>query len=111
MASNSNASSKDFVIRFGSVMMEFMRTNDATAELSALSPVFSSALGCDSICNPALAALYERGKRQQWNATSDLNWKIESRFGSRLPEDSLFALTCFETSPLARFGRSMWDAF
>lgn len=61
--------------------------------------------------SPRLAALYERGLQQQWNATTDLDWKVESHFGSRLPEDSPFAVACFETSPLARYGRAMWDSF
>lgn len=56
-------------------------------------------------------SLYEGAKRSQWSADKDLDWSIEVPYGSPLSDDSAFAMTAFERSPLARFGRPMWDAF
>lgn len=92
-------------------MLDADLVKDPTASLSALSPVFDSPLNCDRIRNLRLAALYQRGQQQQWNGMTDLDWKIESRFGSRLPSNPLFALRCFENSPLARYGSKLWDLF
>lgn len=56
-------------------------------------------------------SLYEGAKRLQWNANTDLDWSVEVPYGSPLPDDSAFAMAAFERSPLARFGRPMWDTF
>lgn len=61
--------------------------------------------------NQALATLYERGKQGQWNAATDLDWSVPVEYGSPLPDDSGYAVAAFEASPLARFGRPMWDRF
>lgn len=58
-----------------------------------------------------LTSLYERGKEQQWDTGTDLDWKVDSGFGSALQEDSNFAIACFEASPLARYGRPIWETF
>jgi hypothetical protein len=86
------------------------KTAGEFAALAKLSPVFLNPSDCDASRNPQLAALYENGK-QQWNAATDLNWNVDTHFGSPLPNDSSFALSCFETSPLARYGLSMWNSF
>jgi hypothetical protein len=59
---------------------------------------------------PDVAALYERSKLLQWNA-STLDWSIEVPFGAPLPPDSGFGSALLEGSPLARFGRPAWDGF
>jgi hypothetical protein len=56
-------------------------------------------------------ALYERAKQAQWNASTDVEWSTPVEFGSPLPDDSYFAMSAFEVSPLARRGRPMWDTF
>jgi hypothetical protein len=56
-------------------------------------------------------ALYEQSRRAQWNASTDVDWSIDVEFGSSLPDDSAFGLGAFESSPLAPYGRSMWDTF
>lgn len=61
--------------------------------------------------HPRLRDLYERGKRGQWNATTDVDWSVPVEFGAPLPRDSHFATAAFDSSPLARFGRSAWDTF
>jgi hypothetical protein len=58
-----------------------------------------------------IAALYEHGKRSQWNATTDIDWSVDVQFGSPLPDESGFGLATYESSPLASFGRPAWDAF
>ncbi|MGH8940485.1 MAG: ferritin-like domain-containing protein [Actinomycetes bacterium] len=61
--------------------------------------------------SPRLLRLYERAKQGQWNATTDVDWSTEVEFGSPLPDDSYFAVASFESSPLARRGRRLWDTF
>jgi P-aminobenzoate N-oxygenase AurF len=60
---------------------------------------------------PRLRDLYEQSKQAQWNATTDIDWAIEVEFYSSLPDDSLYATTAFEASPLARHGPSLWQRF
>jgi hypothetical protein len=60
---------------------------------------------------PRITALYEQGKRLQWNASTDLDWSQDVEFGAPLPEDSAFGLAAFEASPLARHGAETWNAF
>ncbi|HEU4425445.1 MAG TPA: ferritin-like domain-containing protein [Pilimelia sp.] len=57
-----------------------------------------------------VAALYERAKLAQWNA-ADVDWGAEVPYGQPLPDDSAFAMSAFEASPMARYGRPMWDTF
>jgi hypothetical protein len=61
--------------------------------------------------SPSLRGLYERATQAQWDAGTDIDWSIDVEFGAPLPDDSSFALASFETSPLARRGRPMWDTF
>lgn len=60
---------------------------------------------------PNVRSLYERAKHAQWNAATDVDWSVDVAFGSPLPDDSSFAQSSFEASPLARYGRPMWDTF
>jgi hypothetical protein len=60
---------------------------------------------------PQMVALYEHAKQSQWNAATDINWDIDVGFNSPLPDDSWYAMAAFEASPMARYGRSMWDKF
>jgi hypothetical protein len=55
-------------------------------------------------------SLYERATQGQWRA-ADVDWRVEVPFGEPLPDDSAFAMSAFRASPLARFGRGMWDTF
>jgi hypothetical protein len=61
--------------------------------------------------NPRLLSLYEQAKGLQWNASTDVDWSLDVPFGSPLPEDSAFAITAFEASPLARYGPEAWNDF
>ncbi len=93
-------------------MVERNQNDDATAGLRALSPAFAPAWGDRSPGMQTLAMLYEKGKRQQWNAATDVDWTASGRsFGDALPDDSAFALACFDSSALARYGRPTWDVF
>src|SRR4029434_2531885 len=59
-----------------------------------------------------LATLYEKGKRQQWDGATALDWTMDGPlFGDKLPDDSSFAAACFDASPLARYGSAVWNAF
>ncbi len=60
---------------------------------------------------PRLLALYDRAKRAQWNAATDIDWTLDVPFGCPLPDYSGYAIATFEASPLARRGRRMWDMF
>jgi hypothetical protein len=60
---------------------------------------------------PRVASLYERAKLAQWNASTDVDWLVEVPFGAPLPDDCGYAMAAFESSPLARRGRPMWDTF
>jgi hypothetical protein len=57
------------------------------------------------------SSLYESAKRSQWNASTDIDWSLPVLYGSPLADDSVFAMSAFNKSPLARCGRPMWDAF
>jgi hypothetical protein len=85
-------------------------TGAPAARLAALSPAFAQPAS-DAPPTGHLAALYEKGKRQQWNASTDLDWNSASRFGDDLADDSAFALACFDRSPLSQYGRPVWNAF
>lgn len=58
-----------------------------------------------------IIALYERAKEAQWNASTGVDWSTPVDFGGILPDDSYFAMSAFEVSPLARRGRRSWDTF
>jgi hypothetical protein len=60
---------------------------------------------------PRLRSLYEKAKQGQWNASTDVPWETEVPFGEPLPDDSGYAMASFAASPLARYGRGMWDTF
>lgn len=61
--------------------------------------------------SPRVVSLYERAKRAQWNATTDVDWTYEVPYGMPLPDDSGYGMAAFRDSPLAARGRPMWDAF
>ena len=61
--------------------------------------------------HPQLRTLYEKAKQAQWNASTDVDWSTEVPFGAPLPDDSSYAMASFESSPLARRGRPIWDTF
>lgn len=58
-----------------------------------------------------LAGLHEKGQRQQWSASADLDWSQDGNFGSPLPEDSAFARESFRHSALSRYGSEVWTRF
>lgn len=58
-----------------------------------------------------IADLYQRGKRAQWNAATDIDWSVRVDFHSPLPDGSGYALAAFHDSVLGRYGRGMWDTF
>src|SRR5262249_23201931 len=64
----------------------------------------------DSV-HPRLRELYERAKRGQWNASTDVDWTVPVEFGAALPRDSDSAAAAFDGSPLAPLGPSVWDTF
>src|SRR5262245_12699429 len=61
--------------------------------------------------SPRVAALTKRAIQAQWNAGADLDWSIEVPFGAPLTDASDYAIASFDSSPLARYGRRMRDAF
>lgn len=66
---------------------------------------------CHGIPEDRITALYESAKQAQWNATTDIDWSLEVPFGAPLPDGSAYALGTFLSSPLARRGPAVWDAF
>jgi hypothetical protein len=60
--------------------------------------------------NARILALYEQGKRSQWNASSDVDWSIEVDWGAPL-DTSGHARIDFERSPLSRYSGDIWRAF
>lgn len=63
------------------------------------------------VANPRVLALYEQARHAQWDPGTDVDWSIDVDFGAPLPDDSAFALSAFEASPMRRYGRPMWDTF
>jgi hypothetical protein len=63
------------------------------------------------ITSPPMKALYDRAITEQWNPDTAVDWKIEVDFGSRLPASSNFSYRSFLQSPMAPYGRPMWDTF
>jgi P-aminobenzoate N-oxygenase AurF len=55
--------------------------------------------------------LYQRAKKAQWNAATDIDWAVQVDFGAPLSAGSDYALAAFNDSPLAARGRPMWDTF
>ncbi len=55
--------------------------------------------------------LYDRARKAQWNADTDVDWSVDARFGTPLPAGSPSATAAFESSPMARGGWDMWDRF
>jgi rubrerythrin len=60
---------------------------------------------------PAWIGLYEKGKKSQWNASTDIDWTIPVDYGSALPDDSVLGVEAFRQSPLLARGRPSWDEF
>jgi P-aminobenzoate N-oxygenase AurF len=58
-----------------------------------------------------IADLYQRAKKAQWNAATDVDWTVPVAFGEPLPDGSAHSMAAFNASPLARHGRPMWDTF
>ena len=58
-----------------------------------------------------LTALYDKSKKAQWNATTDIDWSIPVPYGQPLPESSAFGLESFQRSPFRSRGIEAWDAF
>jgi len=58
-----------------------------------------------------LTALYDKSKKAQWNATTDIDWSIPVPYGQPLPESSAFGLESFRRSPFRGRGIEAWDAF
>jgi hypothetical protein len=84
---------------------------DAVADLTVRTPVQARLDWVYDPRMPRLTSLYETAKRAQWNASTDIDWSIDVPFGAPLPDDSAYAMASFAASPLARFGRPMWDTF
>jgi hypothetical protein len=59
----------------------------------------------------ALLDLYEKAKRSQWNASTDIDWSVEVPFGSPLGDAGMLSPKAFERSPLARGGKPLWNQF
>lgn len=60
---------------------------------------------------PRLAALYETGKRAQWNGGTDIDWSLGEDGQDLVPHESESVLASFHASPLARHGIALWQAF
>ncbi len=84
----------------------------APPEPLAIDAVATAMLTWSYDCPPdRIGALYESAKLSQWNASADIDWSIEVRFGEPLPDTSAEALRTFQASPLAGRGKPAWDAF
>lgn len=60
--------------------------------------------------SPRLTALYEQGKQGQWNGSTDIDWSLQVDCDRPLP-DNPAGLAAFLSSPLGRYGSTVWDAF
>ncbi len=60
--------------------------------------------------SPRLASLYEQGKQGQWNGSTDIDWSVHVDHDRPLP-DNPAGLAAFLSSPLGRYGRSVWDSY
>jgi hypothetical protein len=65
---------------------------------------------------PALVKLYEKAKRSQWNASTDLDWTIDVDWDRQAAEhraqNQRFALlSTRDDSPLAHWGEKEWSQF
>ncbi|OLZ70780.1 ribonucleotide reductase [Streptomyces sp. IMTB 2501] len=58
-----------------------------------------------------LWGLYEKSKVSQWNATTDIDWSYDVRFGAPLDEEFGKAVAPFAASPESPVPRELWDAF
>jgi hypothetical protein len=61
---------------------------------------------------PALSKLYEKGKKAQWNATTDLPWDTEvdmEKVAASMSNARYLLLQGTETSPLAHWGEEQWN--
>lgn len=61
--------------------------------------------------SPRLAALYESGKRSQWDGGTDIDWSQASDAPDELPQDSEYVVAAFRASPLARYGEAVRAEF
>lgn len=60
---------------------------------------------------PRMRALYQRSVAEQWSADTAIDWTTQVDFGSPLPLSSKFSYESFLKSPMAPYGRPMWDTF
>lgn len=58
-----------------------------------------------------LESLYERSKKAQWNASTDIDWSQEVPYGSPLPDSSVLGVASYRNSPFAARDRETWDLF
>lgn len=61
--------------------------------------------------NETLANLYERSKKAQWNAATDIDWSLAVPYGSELSGGSYLGDSSYMNSPFATRGRAGWDEF
>ena len=58
-----------------------------------------------------LWSLYEKSKTSQWNATTDIDWSPEVRFGSPLSAEASAGAAPFASAPGSPVPRELWDEF
>lgn len=61
--------------------------------------------------NERILALYEQGKRAQWNASSDVDWSLAVDWGAPVEGTAPQVRAEFERSAVGRYGAGIWDAF
>jgi hypothetical protein len=88
-----------------------LQKNEPAIDLSVVSPIFGSTSWLGAARHPRLALLYEKGKSQQWNATTDIDWSMPTAPDAPWPDDSYFVRSSFDRSPLARYGQRLWGTF
>lgn len=60
---------------------------------------------------PRLADLYEKNKAAQWNATFDIDWNYDVRFGAPLTGEHARNIAPFAESPDSPVPAALWDTF
>ena len=56
-------------------------------------------------------SLYEKSKVAQWNATTDIDWSYDVRFGEPLSAEHSAGVAPFASSPDSPVPRHLWDTF